>query len=77
MAQRLFRYEVEYYDEYLDEETKECGILTAGSYVNAVMRLCHTEGYGPDLISVKVYQTILKICRVRIFLLLFHYFLVI
>ena len=56
MAQRLFKYEVEYYDEYLDEETKECGILTAGSYVNAVMRLCRPEGYGADLISVKVYD---------------------
>ena len=54
MAQRLFRYEVEYYNEYLGKEAKDCGIMTAGSYVNAVMRLCRPEGYGPDLISVKV-----------------------
>lgn len=56
MAQRLFRYEIEYYNEYLDKNIKDRGIMTAGSYVNAVMRLCRPEGYGSDLISVKVYD---------------------
>ena len=55
MAQRLFRYEVGYYNEYLDQECVDKGILTAGSYVNAVQRLCRPgDGYGPDLTYIKV-----------------------
>lgn len=51
----IFRYEVTYFNENKCEEVHEKGILAAGSYVNAVMRLCHPEkGYGPDLIDIRV-----------------------
>jgi len=59
MAQRLFRYEVGYYNEYQNKEVAEKGFLTAGSYVNAVQRLCRKEeGYGPDVTYIKVYDMI-------------------
>ena len=59
MAQRLFRYEVSYYNEYLNEEVVDKGILAAGSYVNAVQRLCRPgEGYGPDVSYIKVQDLI-------------------
>ena len=59
MAQRLFRYEICYDNEYYGKEMVDKGFLTAGSYVNAVQRLCRKEeGYGPDVIYIKVYDMI-------------------
>lgn len=61
---KIFRYVVEFYDTYKDEEVTEKGILAASNYDEAIALLSSSEfGYGKDLISVKLidlYDTILS-----------------
>lgn len=52
---KIFRYIVEFYDTYKDEEVTEKGILAASNYDEAIALLASSEfGYGKDLISVKL-----------------------
>lgn len=52
---KIYRYIVEYYDKFKDEETTSKGILSAKDYMEAVKLLLSDEyGYGEDLISIKV-----------------------
>ena len=61
---KIFRYIIEFYDTYKDEETTEKGILAASNYDEAIALLASSEfGYGEELISVKLidlYDTILS-----------------
>ena len=60
---RIFRYEVNYYNEYENEEKVDKGIVAAENYSDAVSKLCSTDEYGEDSLSyVKVwdcYETVL------------------
>lgn len=52
---KIFRYVIEFYNTYKDEETTEKGILAASDYDEAVALLTSSEfGYGKDLISIKL-----------------------
>lgn len=55
---KIFRYEVNYYDEYSDKELTEKGLVAAENYSDAVSKLCDTDhGYGENcLIYVKVWD---------------------
>lgn len=61
---KIFRYIVEFYDTYKDEEVTEKGLLAASNYNEAIALLASSEfGYGEDLTSVKLldlYDTIVS-----------------
>ena len=52
---KIYRYIVEYYDKFKDEEVAAKGLVSAKDYMEAVKLLLSDEhGYGEDLISIKV-----------------------
>lgn len=53
---RIFRYEINYYNEFEDEEKVDKGIVAAENYAEAVSKLCNADiGYGEDCVNyVKV-----------------------
>lgn len=49
---RIFRYEINYYSEFEEEDKFEKGIVAAKNYADAVSKLCSTDqGYGEGSIS--------------------------
>ncbi len=53
---KIFRYEINYYDELTFKDKFEKGIVAAKNYADAVSKLCSTDqGYGEALvIDIKV-----------------------
>lgn len=56
--ERLFKYELTYYNQYLDKEVTDIGILCAEDYCDAARKLTSNEGYGKEnTYSIKIEDT--------------------